>query len=117
MRPADLYFFLVPPPAGVGAFLAEQGWFAAIAAAVVVTALGLAVRVVNFLIRDAERAGGVTGWQKERDAAVPDREIARDSALRGRERRRMIELEGKQERRDYKRRESTSPADQLRFWV
>jgi hypothetical protein len=115
MRPGDLYFLLVPPPAGVGAFLTQRGWVAAIVVATVVTLLGVLIRVVNFFIGDAKRAGGYTAWQKERYGAVPEREMARDTELRGEEGRRMIKLEGKQQRREFKRRNSTSAAGQMRF--
>ena len=116
MRPGELYFFLVPPPAGLGAFFAQHEWLTAILAAVVLTFLGILVRVVNFLIRDVERAGGVTGWQKERYAAVPERETARTTAVRAEEDRRIIELEGKQQRRELKGRNSAPVAGQRTFF-
>lgn len=74
---------------------------AAILIAAVLALLGILIRIVNFLIRDFERAGGVTGWQKERYAAVPERETARTTAVRAEEDRRMIELDAKQQRREH----------------
>lgn len=114
MRPADLSFLLASPTAGVGAFLAGHGWLAAIVATALLWVL---IRVVNFALGELKRAGGYTGWQKERYAAVPDREEARDHALRGEERRRMMKLEAKQQRSEYKRSARTSGTGQLRFWM
>lgn len=116
MRPGELYFLLVPPPAGVGAFLAQHEWLAAILAAGALTFLGILIRIVNFAIRDLDRAGGLTGWQKERYAAVPERETARTTAVRAEEDRRMIELEAKQQRREFKGRSSTPVPGQRTFF-
>lgn len=117
MRPSDLYFFLVPSPAGVGAFFAQQGWLAAILVATALTLLGLLVRFANFFIKDLERAGGYTAWKKEGYAAVPDREAARNTELRGEEGRRMTKLENKQQRREFKGRAAVSSEDQLELRV
>lgn len=111
MRPGDFYFFLVPPPAGLGAFLAQHKLAAAIAVAVTLTLLGATIRVLHAFLMDVKRAGGYTAWQKERYAAVPERETARDTELRRREGRKMVKLEGREQRREFRRR--TSPWGQL----
>lgn len=112
MRPGEIYFLLVPPPAAVGTFIAEHEWLASILVLASLTALGAGIRLLNAFLRDVTRAGGYTAWQKERYAAVEERETARDTERRREEGRKMIKLQARQERREFKRRMS-SWTDQL----
>jgi hypothetical protein len=112
MRPGEIYYLLVPPPAAVGTFIAEHEWLASILVLASLTVLGACIRLLNAFLKDVTRAGGYTAWQKERYTRVEERETARDTELRREESRRMIKLEGKQQRREFKRRMS-SWTDQL----
>lgn len=107
MRPGEIYFLLVPPPAAVGTFIARHEWLAAILVLVTLTLLGAFIRILNAFLKEVVRAGGYTAWQKERYAAVEEREAARDTEARHVEKRKMIKLEGKQQRREFRHRMSS----------
>jgi len=111
MRPSEIYFLLVPPPAAVVTFIARHEWLAVILVLVTLTLLGSFIRILNSFLKDVLRAGGYTAWQKERYAAVEEREVSRDSEVRHEEGRKLIKLEAKQQRNEVKRR-AASWADQ-----
>ena len=107
MRPGELYFLTIPPPAGVGAFLAQHEWLAAILVVAALTALGLLARLCNVLIKEI-RDDGYWDWRERR-------EQFRDSQVVHDEGRRMVRLEGEQRRRELKN-QSSSWWDQLRLF-
>jgi membrane protein required for beta-lactamase induction len=104
MRPSDIYFCLVPPPAGIGALLAQRDWLTVLAVAVSLTLLGVAIRVLNAWLDEVKEKGGWRNWRTEGYAVVETRERTRTASLRAEEERSMIKLEGKQRRREYRRR-------------
>ena len=64
---------------------------------------------------DIKRAGGIAKWRIENYEARKERERTRDLELIHEEDRRMRALEAKHERREYKRRNSASETEQMRF--
>lgn len=118
MRPSDLFCFL-PAPVGSGALFLQENWLAGLAVAVALALIGACVVVLKWLLKDIEKEGGLSGWQRTRYKLVEDRERARGLALRAREERAMTELEGKHRRREYKRGVSSWPSqlrDQLKLF-
>lgn len=104
VRPGDFYFLLVPPPAGLGAFLAQHEWLTVILVVAVLTVLGVVVRFLNVIIKEIKEKTYWT-WREEREKFL-------DSQLEHDERRRVRRLEGKHQRRELKR-QSPSWRDQL----
>ena len=107
VRPGDLYFLLVPSPAGLGTFLAQHEWLAVILVVTVLTALGVFVRFFNVIIREVEAKTYWT-WREEREKFL-DRQVEHDEG------RRMRRLEGGHRRRELKH-QSPSWWDQLRLF-
>lgn len=107
MRLGDLCFLLIPPPVGLGAFLAQHEWIAVILVAAALTMLGLLVRFANIIFREfAEK--GYWSWREERENFL-DSQVVHDES------RRMRKLEGERRRREFKH-ESPSWWDQLKLF-
>jgi len=104
VRPSDFYFLLVPPPAGLGTFLAQHEWLTVILVVAVLTVLGIVGRFSNVIIKEIKEKT-YWDWREEREKFL-------DSQLEHEERRRVRRLEGKQRRRELKR-QSPSWWDQL----
>lgn len=107
MRPGDLYFLLVPPPAGVGAFIAQHEWLTVILVVGAFAVLGVFVRFSNLILGEMK--------EKTYYAFREEREQFLDRQLDRREGRRMRKLEAEQQRREFKRRRP-SWWDQLRLF-
>jgi hypothetical protein len=107
MRPGDLYFLVIPPPAAVATFLAQHQWLAVIVVAAVLAILGVFVRFCNVLISEIRRKGSWE-WRKEREDFL-DLHVDREQSRRTRK------LEGEQQRREMKRR-NPSLWDQLKLF-
>jgi hypothetical protein len=107
VRPGDLYFLLVPPPAGLGTFLAQRHWLAVIFVAAALTMLGLVVRFANVLLREFGEKG-YWGWREEREKFLNSQVVHDES-------RRLRRLEGERRRREFKH-ERSSWWDQLRLF-
>lgn len=107
VQPGDLYFFLIPPPAGLGAFLAQHEWLTVIFVVAALTAVGIVVRFSNVIVREIEKKT-YWGWREEREEFLDSR-VVHDEG------RRMRRLEGEQRRRELKR-QSPSWWDQLRLF-
>ncbi len=96
VRPGDLYFLLVPPPAALGTFLAQHQWLVVVAVATVLTLLGVFVRFASVLIKEIAN-DGFWHWREKREEFL-DSQVVHDES------RRMRRLEGEQRRRELKRR-------------
>jgi hypothetical protein len=107
MRPGDLYFFTVPPPASLAAYITQHEWLAVVLVAAALTALGLFARFANVVIREIEDKS-LWGWREEREKFL-DSQVVHDQGRRRRK------LEGDQQRGEIKRRRS-SWWDQLRLF-
>jgi len=107
VRPGDLYFLLVPPPAGLGAFLAQHEWLTVVLAVALLTVLGVFVRFSNVIVKEIEKKT-YWGWREEREKFL-DRQVEHDEG------RRMRRLEGGHRRRELKH-QSPSWWDQLRLF-
>ena len=107
MRPGDPYFLLVPPPAGVGAFLAQHHWLTVILVVTLLTLLGIFVRFSNVVLSEIKEKT-LWVWRE-------DREKFRDSQVEHHENRRLRRLEGEQRRSELKR-QSPSWWHQLRLF-
>jgi hypothetical protein len=107
VRPGDLYFLLVPPPAALGAFLARHEWLTVVLVVASLAALGILVRFANVLIKEIKEKG-FWAWREER-------EKFRDDQVEHDEGRRLRRLEGKQRRRELEH-QSPSWWDQLRLF-
>jgi len=107
VRPSDLYFLLIPPPAALGTFFAQYEWLTVILVMACLTALGVFVRFSSVIIKEIEEKT-YWGWREEREKFRDD-QVAHDES------RRMRRLEGEQRRRELKR-QSPSWWDQLRLF-
>ena len=107
VRPSDLYFLLIPPPAGLGSFLAQHEWLTVVLVVTLLTLLGIFVRFSNVIIKEIETRT-YWGWREEREKFL-------DSQVMHDESRRTHKLEGERRRRELKR-QSPSWWDQLRLF-
>lgn len=107
VRPGDLYFLLIPPPAGLGAFFAQHEWLAVILVVAFLTGVGIFARFSNVIVKEIKEKG-YWGWREEREKFLDDQVMHDES-------RRMRRLEGEQRRRELKR-QSPSWWDQLRLF-
>ena len=99
VRLGDLYFLLIPPPAGLGALLAQHEWLAVLLVVTLLTVLGVFVRFSNVIIKEVDK-DGYWGWREEREKFLSS-QVTHDESRRTRR------LEGKQRRRDLKRQNSS----------
>jgi hypothetical protein len=106
VRPGDLYFLLIPPPAGLGAFLAHHEWLTVILVVASLAVLGVFVRFSNVIVKEIAK-DSYWVWREEREKFL-------DSQVEHDERRRMRRLEGGHRRRELK--QSSSWWDQLRLF-
>lgn len=94
VRLGDLYFLLIPPPAGLGALLAQHEWLAVLLVVTLLTVLGVFVRFSNVIIKEVDK-DGYWVWREEREKFLSS-QVTHDESRRTRR------LEGKQRRRDLK---------------
>ena len=107
VRLGDLYFLLIPPPAGLGTFLAQHEWLTVLLVVTLLTLLGVFVRFSKVIIKEIEKET-YWGWREKREEFL-NNQVTHDES------RRLRRLEGEQRRRDLKH-QSSSWWDQLRLF-